>query len=71
MQIVNFLPTKNAEIHKVSKVYEVRLFNFNQYEESFYCRKKLKNRKNEYSKQFKCNNGKTINVSALEWVEKR
>ena len=40
MQIVNFLPTKNAEIHKVSKLYEVRLFNFNQYEESFYCRKK-------------------------------
>ena len=43
MQIVNFLPTKNAEIHKVSKLYEVRLFNFNQYEESFYCLTKYKN----------------------------
>ena len=31
---------QNAEIHKINKLYEVRLFNFNQYEESFYCRKK-------------------------------
>ena len=29
--------TKNAEIHKINKLYEVRLFNFNQYEESFNC----------------------------------
>lgn len=40
MQIVNILPTKNAEIHKINKLYEVRLYNFNQYIESFYCRKK-------------------------------
>ena len=40
MKIVNILPMQNAEIHKINKLYEVRLFNFNQYEESFYCRKK-------------------------------
>ncbi len=40
MNIVNTLPTQTAEIHKVNKVYEIRLFNFNQYIESFYCRKK-------------------------------
>lgn len=40
MNIVNTLPTQTAEVHKVNKVYEVRLFNFNQYIESFYCRKK-------------------------------
>lgn len=40
MNTVNTLPKQTAEIHKVNKVYEVRLFNFNQYIESFYCRKK-------------------------------
>ena len=40
MKIVNTLPMQNAEIHKINKLYEVRLFNFNQYIESFYCRKK-------------------------------
>ena len=42
MKIVNILPMQNAEIHKINKLYEVRLFNFNQYIESFYCRKKVK-----------------------------
>ena len=36
MKIVNIVPMQNAEIHKINKLYEVRLFNFNQYEESFY-----------------------------------
>lgn len=40
MNIVNTLPTKTAEIHKVNKVYEVRLFDFQQYTESFYTSKK-------------------------------
>lgn len=40
MKIINVLPTKNAEIHKINKLYEVRLFEYNQYIESFYCRKK-------------------------------
>lgn len=40
MKTVNILPTKNAEVHKINKLYEVRLFDFNQYIESFYCRKK-------------------------------
>lgn len=40
MNIVNALPTKTAEIHKLNKIYEIRLFEFNQYIESFYCRNK-------------------------------
>ena len=40
MNIVNMLPTQTVEIHKINKVYEIRLFTFNQYIESFYCRKK-------------------------------
>ncbi len=40
MKVIDVIPMRNAEIHKINKLYEIRLFNFNQYIESFYCRKK-------------------------------
>ena len=40
MNIVNTLPTKTAEIHKLTKLYEVRLYALQQYTETFYSPKK-------------------------------
>lgn len=40
MEIINTHPTKTAEIHKENKIFAVKLFEFEQYQETFYCRLK-------------------------------
>jgi hypothetical protein len=42
MQIINVIPSRWAEVHKVDKVFEVKLFESDKYIESFYCHKKSK-----------------------------
>lgn len=40
MKIVNTQPTKTAEIHKENSLFAVKLYQFGQYQETFYCRLK-------------------------------
>lgn len=40
MQIINVIPSRWAVVHKIGKVFEVKLFESDKYLESFYCHKK-------------------------------